>query len=59
MTRRNASRNRFIPVFAIAAIALVFAGTMVVTSEDPDTGRFIPQADSAPVSAEPIHWDVG
>jgi hypothetical protein len=59
MPRPGNSRNGFIRVFAIAAIALVFAGTMVVSSEKPDPARSTPNAETQPADGQPILWNVG
>ncbi len=58
MTRPHA-RNGFRPVYIVAAIALAFAGTMVVTSERQDPAYFDFDADAAPSEQKPIHWDIG
>ena len=58
MTRPHA-RKGFRPVYIVAAIALAFAGTMVVTSEKQDPAYFDFNSDSAPSEQQPILWNVG
>lgn len=59
MTRPRNARNGFVPVFAIAAIALVCAGTMVVSSQQSDPARLNAEPQTRPAGERPILWNVG
>ena len=58
MTRLHA-QNGFRPVYIVAAIALAFAGTVVVTSDRQDPAYFDFNSDAAPSEQQPILWNVG
>ena len=59
MTRPRISRNGFITVFAVAAIALVCAGTIVVTAEKSGPVRSNSNAGSDPSDHPPFLWNIG
>ena len=58
MTHPHA-RKGFRPVYIVAAIALAFAGTMVVTSDRQDPAYFDFESDATPSEKQPILWNVG
>ena len=59
MTRPYSSRTGFFPVFAIAATALVFAGTIVVSAEKTDPVPVGASPASDPADHPQILWNVG
>ncbi len=59
MTRPNPSRTGFFPVFAIAATALVFAGTIVVSAEKSDPVPAGSGPSSVPASHPQVLWNIG
>jgi len=59
MTRPHAARNGFVAVFAVTAIALICAGTILVASEKSGSDPTWPHADSKPALQRSILLDIG